>query len=195
MDYSDLTLDHSEWKTMLPPDKQELVWKSLSLIFFLDQRTGKNCFLLGVPNLKISSEGALNKYPHRKSRFLEVAEIKYTKMIRIQGTVKTQMLSPYTYYGAILVFGSTEDFPVSHKANTSIKILGGEPDDYSRKQDRIVHFQTGIVRADGWMEIEVGDFYVGLGDNTEIQVQLAALNGYPKSGIIIEGIELRPWKS
>lgn len=33
-DSSDFTLDHSDWKTMLPlpPDKQELIWRSASLV-------------------------------------------------------------------------------------------------------------------------------------------------------------------
>lgn len=32
MEYSDLRLDQKEWKEMLPPDKREVVWRSLSMV-------------------------------------------------------------------------------------------------------------------------------------------------------------------
>ncbi|KAL0456763.1 UNVERIFIED_CONTAM: hypothetical protein Slati_1015500 [Sesamum latifolium] len=51
MDYTDLKLDHDQWKTMLPPDKHEAVWRSASLSFSLDPGTGKNCFTLGAAKL------------------------------------------------------------------------------------------------------------------------------------------------
>ncbi|KAK6161781.1 hypothetical protein DH2020_005162 [Rehmannia glutinosa] len=151
-EYSDLSLDHDEWKAMLPPGKQEVL-------------------------------------------FVEVAEFKYSMMINIQATIKTQMLSPYTDYEAYLVFRKNEDILVYHEANSSIRILSGEPDDYSRKHDYVLHFQAGTKREDGWMEVRLAGINFGQGDIVEIQVQLAAWNGYPKSGIIIEGIEFRPWGS
>ncbi|KAL0456762.1 UNVERIFIED_CONTAM: hypothetical protein Slati_1015400 [Sesamum latifolium] len=71
MDYSDLTVDHSEWKAMLPPDKQIVVWKSAFLSFFLDPTTGKNCFMLGFLQLLLSKPWATDAHP--ESRFELVA--------------------------------------------------------------------------------------------------------------------------
>ncbi|KAG8369729.1 hypothetical protein BUALT_Bualt14G0044100 [Buddleja alternifolia] len=47
-------LDHAGWKAFLPPDEQEVVFSSISMCFFIDQRTGKNCFMLGSLNLLLS---------------------------------------------------------------------------------------------------------------------------------------------
>ncbi|KAI3469953.1 hypothetical protein Pfo_026616 [Paulownia fortunei] len=196
MDYSDLTLDHLEWKTMLPPNKQEVVWRSASLSFFLDKMTGKNCFLLGATNLIMSSGDHLGHFwetkSHPKSRFSEVAELIDSWELYVEGRIKTKMLSPETLYAAYLVFALIENYAKPHTATSIIGIFYDESDYDSKKQDRIVHFETGNGRADGWMEIELGDFYVGLGDNGEIQVQLLETSGYEKSGLIIEGIEFRP---
>lgn len=48
------------------------------------------------------------------------------------------------------------------------------------------------TRPDGWFEIEMGEFRTdGAGD--EVEVVLMEFNGSsPKSGLVVEGIEMRP---
>ncbi|KAI3469952.1 hypothetical protein Pfo_026615 [Paulownia fortunei] len=149
--------------------------------FSPDKRTGKNRFLLGAANLIMSSGDHLDHFwetkSHPKSRFSEVAELIDSWELDIQGWIKTKMLSPETLYAAYLVFGFTEKLLSFQRAS---------------EQASIVHFQPGNGRADGWMEIELGEFYVGLGGNGEVQVQLLEMSGFGKSGLIIEGIEFRP---
>lgn len=48
-------------------------------------------------------------------------------------------------------------------------------------------------RDDGWIEVELGDFFVNDGDEGELEMsvrEVKVLNW--KSGILIQGIEIRP---
>ncbi|KAJ4956906.1 hypothetical protein NE237_013689 [Protea cynaroides] len=48
-------------------------------------------------------------------------------------------------------------------------------------------------RGDGWMEIDMGEFFNKRGEYEEVEMKLVDLdNRYSKSGLIIQGIELRP---
>ncbi|GMP40081.1 hypothetical protein CsSME_00010658 [Camellia sinensis var. sinensis] len=50
-------------------------------------------------------------------------------------------------------------------------------------------------REDGWMEIELGEFFINGGDdaNEEVEMSLMEVKGYQlKGGLIIQGIEVRP---
>ncbi|XP_077228890.1 putative F-box protein PP2-B12 [Tasmannia lanceolata] len=49
------------------------------------------------------------------------------------------------------------------------------------------------VRSDGWMEIEMGEFFNDEGDEGEVEMSLMEVNGGQwKKGLIVEGIEIRP---
>ncbi|XP_010935985.1 putative F-box protein PP2-B12 [Elaeis guineensis] len=51
------------------------------------------------------------------------------------------------------------------------------------------------ARADGWMEMEMGEFYNDEGEDGEVEMSLMELKGgHWKSGLIIQGIEMRPKK-
>ncbi|KAI3448624.1 hypothetical protein Pfo_005289 [Paulownia fortunei] len=48
-------------------------------------------------------------------------------------------------------------------------------------------------RSDGWMEAELGEFFVKGGQDVDLEVNLMEVNGGNwKSGLIIQGIEIRP---
>ncbi|XP_059308166.1 F-box protein PP2-B10-like [Lycium ferocissimum] len=48
-------------------------------------------------------------------------------------------------------------------------------------------------RSDGWMEIELGEFFVKRGQEAELEMSLTEVKGGNwKSGLIIEGIDIRP---
>ncbi|PIA36203.1 hypothetical protein AQUCO_03400250v1 [Aquilegia coerulea] len=47
-------------------------------------------------------------------------------------------------------------------------------------------------RKDGWMEIEMGEFYNEQGHDGEVQMTLKEIKGFLKAGLIVQGIELRP---
>lgn len=48
-------------------------------------------------------------------------------------------------------------------------------------------------RSDGWMEIELGEFFVKRGQDAEVEMSLTEVKGGDrKTGLIIEGIDIRP---
>ncbi|XP_019157051.1 PREDICTED: F-box protein PP2-B13-like isoform X2 [Ipomoea nil] len=48
-------------------------------------------------------------------------------------------------------------------------------------------------RGDGWMEIEVGEFFAGEENEGEVTMRFTEVNGcHVKGGLVIEGIEIRP---
>uniref|UniRef100_A0A7N2MKA4 F-box domain-containing protein n=1 Tax=Quercus lobata TaxID=97700 RepID=A0A7N2MKA4_QUELO len=50
-------------------------------------------------------------------------------------------------------------------------------------------------REDGWLEIELGQFFNEGGENDELQIRLTEVEaGNVKTGLIVEGIEIRPTK-
>lgn len=50
-------------------------------------------------------------------------------------------------------------------------------------------------RKDGWIEIDLGQFYYDEGDDQEVKICLKEVKGeHLKGGLIVEGIELRPTK-
>ncbi|KAM3290015.1 F-box protein PP2-B10 [Capsicum chacoense] len=48
-------------------------------------------------------------------------------------------------------------------------------------------------RSDGWMEVELGEFFVKRGQEAELEMSLTEVKGGNwKSGLVIEGIDIRP---
>ncbi|KAK6143629.1 hypothetical protein DH2020_023977 [Rehmannia glutinosa] len=198
-DNSESMTDH---KTMVPPDEHEVVWRSAYLCLCLDKRTGKNCFMLGAREL-IISWGDKSLYwkwtSHADSRFSTVAELEFVLWLDIRGKIKTRILSPKTIYAAFLVFKLAEGSEGLEVANAMIRFPDDESDENAEKRARIVHLQTvgskqeqiAVLRADGWMEIEMGYFYVDQGDQREVEARLLE-NTTLKTGLIVEGIEFRP---
>jgi hypothetical protein len=58
-------------------------------------------------------------------------------------------------------------------------------------QYNTVGLQCPNVRSDGWLEIEIGEFYNSGLEDEEIQMNVKEHENF-KSGIFIEGIEVRP---
>lgn len=48
-------------------------------------------------------------------------------------------------------------------------------------------------RSDGWIEVELGEFFVKRGQDVELEISLTEVKeGNWKSGLVVEGIEIRP---
>ncbi|CAL9097607.1 unnamed protein product [Musa acuminata var. zebrina] len=53
--------------------------------------------------------------------------------------------------------------------------------------------EVGDARDDGWMEAELGEFYIDEGEDGEVEMSLMEVRGgHWKKGLIIQGIEIRP---
>ncbi|XP_048129634.1 LOW QUALITY PROTEIN: F-box protein PP2-B11-like [Rhodamnia argentea] len=205
------------WSNFLPPGCEDLIpqlstkkslyhhlWEHPVLIngrnmrLSLDKKSGKKCFMLGARDLSIiwgDDQRYWRWMATPESRFNEVALLRYVWWFHIIGRIETSMLSSGTNYAAYFVFrfdgqGGGFNQPVNsnvcigseeHDEGRSVTLnpRGGEP--------------TAIrERADGWMEIEMGEFHNENGDGTLVCCLKEVDNYRQKSGLIVEGIELRP---
>lgn len=185
------------------------------MLFMLDKSSGKKCYLMRARELSIAWMDDTHYWEWRpipESRFSEVALLRSVCWLDIRGKVETRMLSPKTTYAAYLVFkldgrASGLDVP----AKTSVRILWEteqaveaetcnaflKPPSPSRRSYRYVPIQQNdrlpMNRMDGWMEIELGEFYNDQGDHGQVEMLLKETEKLNwKFGLIVEGIEVRP---
>ncbi|KAL2468628.1 F-box protein PP2-B15 [Forsythia ovata] len=158
--------------------------------------------------------------PLLHSRFSQGVELIMVCWLEICGKISTRMLSENTTYGAYLVvklanraFGldflpSEVSIEVGDYKSTGITYLRGGSEckkqdlehyyaqhkiDESRSskiyevEERVLH-----MREDGWLEVELGEFYCD-GEDREVKMSLKEVKGeHLKGGLLVEGIELRP---
>ncbi|KAL3812360.1 hypothetical protein ACJIZ3_013628 [Penstemon smallii] len=213
VDYSDLMVNHTNWKSMLPLNKNEIVWRSASLSFSRDKWRGKNCFMIGAAGLLGNAECVY----YRKSRFSEVAKL--NGLVDIRCEIENQRLSPNTVYGAYLVFrfaklshdsnrvdifdGSNVDVRSCERALESaiatIRFVVDDETDFDEEVDHTEQRRTRcklkvVSREDGWKEIEMGELYIDdekQSGKVEARFETDKLHG-SKICPIVEGIEFRP---
>ncbi|KAK4476713.1 hypothetical protein RD792_015873 [Penstemon davidsonii] len=178
--------------------------------FLIDKYANKKCYMLSARELSITwSTNSLCWCwkPLQQSRFPEAVELVMVCWLEIIGKINSKMLSPNTTYGAYLVvqlagraFGlGTRPSEVSvevvgnyrtrgticvkrHECKTSLGL------DASRQEEEKVVCERG----DGWLEMELGEFY---NDESEKEVKMVfrEIKGeHLKGGLVVEGIELRP---
>ena len=132
----------------------------------------------------------------------------------VSGKMSTSMLSPKTNYAVYLVYKLTEeafgfdrpplrasvgttggggvheqtvglDLPAVQQGQQDLVVLPQQQQQTSRPKER----------EDGWLEIELGPFFNGGGEDDELQFGLKEVNSLSvKSGLIVEGIEIKPTK-
>ncbi|CAI9778241.1 unnamed protein product [Fraxinus pennsylvanica] len=180
------------------------------LSFRLSKTSGKKCFMLCAKELRILVE-APQHWTWKtlaESRFAEVAELLDVCWLDIHGKMQTRMLSPKTNYGAYLVFKLLENsYGFNSPLKASVKLVQhgiGENNTVCLKQPirrhgrlrrPVLQFDGWLPkeRRDGWMEIELGEYFNDGGDEGDIQMQLFDIEKlHWKHGLIVEGIELRP---
>ncbi|KAI8026586.1 F-box protein PP2-B13 [Camellia lanceoleosa] len=133
--------------------------------------------------------------------FSEVAELKTIWWLEIHGKIRTQTLSPNTTYGAYLIMKIShrayglDSMPSEVSISVGDRVYTNTP--YLSCRDSMKQQMKGEVRVpcerkDGWMEIELGEFFSGEKDE-EVKMSLMEVKGYQlKAGLIIEGIEVKP---
>lgn len=141
--------------------------------------------------------------------------------LEIKGKINTGMLSPGTTYGAYLIVNlAGRAFGLdSLPSEVSVKVGDHESKgiiyirrNYGRKQElemvlmrhRVETLRSRVERGgqeyhalcerdDGWLEIELGEFYCDGDNDKEVTMCLREIKGeHLKGGLIVEGIELRP---
>ncbi|KAF8038853.1 hypothetical protein BT93_B1415 [Corymbia citriodora subsp. variegata] len=182
--------------------------------FKLERSSGKISYVLSARELSIAWSNETMYWTWKfvpDSRFQEVAELRTTHWLEIEGQMPTAMLSPNTLYEAYLIM------KISHRAYgldvmpsqasielqnqvvfTSTAILQkGHQESRNRRRPGVEgEAKVPMEREDGWMEVEVGEFFNGGGGghNREVvKVSFKEVKGYQlKGGLVIEGIEVRP---
>ncbi|XP_041017185.1 F-box protein PP2-B15-like [Juglans microcarpa x Juglans regia] len=192
-------------------------------IFSIEKSTGKKCYMLSARELSIKWASHPLYWSWKpqfpQSRFAEVAELRTISWLEILGLLNTKLLSPRTLYGTYLIlhfanraYGlDTLPSEVSLEVGNVVKSQGtvylSRCD--SKKQSNSERLccvrscrrskfcsaekQVPVERKDGWMEIELGQFYNDQQGDEEVRMCLKEVKGeHLKGGLIVEGIELRP---
>ncbi|KAK6915263.1 Phloem protein 2-like [Dillenia turbinata] len=157
--------------------------------------------------------------------FPEVAELLSVCWLEIRGRIKTSMLSSNTIYAAYLVYKfAAMPYGLDHhpaelsigtsagKTQTRTVILGPErghrqPRPFGGQANYWMRLEAsaagegerqesyGKERPDGWMEVELGEFYSETGEDGELEMSVMEVKGgNRKGGLIVQGIEIRPQK-
>ncbi|KAK4388319.1 putative F-box protein PP2-B2 [Sesamum angolense] len=109
------------------------------------------------------------------------------------------MLSRHTMYSALLVFKLAHPCLGLEQTNAIVRFVHSQSDEEVERRALTVHLQdvenvigqTPVSRGDGWMEVEIGQFYNQEGDDGEVEGRLLETVHF-KRGLIVEGIEFRP---
>lgn len=117
--------------------------------------------------------------------------------LEIRGVFNTLTLSPDTQYAAYFVFKMTDARGFrNRRVEVSVDFNGDGTKnvclDGSSNGERVAGLQRPSLRSDGWLEIEMGEFFnVGLEDEVQMSVMEVKAGNW-KSGLFVEGIEVRP---
>ncbi|KAK2402550.1 hypothetical protein QL285_052059 [Trifolium repens] len=136
-------------------------------------------------------------------RFPEVAQLCDVCWLEIRGMINTIVLSPNTQYAAYAVFKMIDSRGFQNRpVELSIGVEGGhsstrnvclDPNVEGMPHSRVVGLQRPSVRTDGWLEIEMGEFFNSGIENEEVHLNILEIKGGNwKSGLFLEGIEVRP---
>uniref|UniRef100_A0A7N0TFZ4 F-box domain-containing protein n=1 Tax=Kalanchoe fedtschenkoi TaxID=63787 RepID=A0A7N0TFZ4_KALFE len=160
------------------------------------------------------------------SRFPEVAELRTIWWLEIQGCLESSALSPDTTYRVYLIVQfanrtyGLDKLPSEmiieagkHKLETTIYLRSHnierskEPDaehvrnsnnatKVLRRRNHEEQKPNPCAREDGWMEIELGEFYNNGDDIQQVKMSLREVKGvHLKGGLIVEGMEIRAQES
>ena len=147
--------------------------------------------------------------------FSDAAKCWRGSRLEIHGKINSSMLSKHTTYTAYIVlgvddgcccFGSCQKTPVtiSLGGRTSTRDVLLDSHDlehlhsWQMRRGGISSRACGALlgdprfssqRADGWMELELGDFHNGEGDDGEVSISLVDTS-FRRSGLIVLGIEI-----
>ncbi|XVF31414.1 hypothetical protein REPUB_Repub16aG0144000 [Reevesia pubescens] len=191
--------------------------------FSLEKSSGKKCYVLSARELNITySENPLfwTWKPFQTSRFLEVAELRTIWWLEIEGKINSRMLSPKIDYEAYLIVKFIDrayglDLLPSkvwvevgnHKSEGTVYLrqyqskkqcletiwFGNRIEAMRSRGFRGFEERVPSNREDGWIEIELGNFYNHGSADVEVKMCLKEVTGtHLKGGLVVEGIELRP---
>ncbi|CAL1402809.1 unnamed protein product [Linum trigynum] len=210
-DHEDILSGTTSWPELSALSKKELYLRlcdnpviinsNQNMSFALERQSGKKCYMVGARGLAIiwgdtPTYWTWTNLP--ESRFREVAELRYVWWFDIKGRIGTRMLSPATNYAAYLVFKFARNRKGFSPKAMDLRV---HLEDSIAEQGRklvILDPADGVPkpyqeREDGWLEIEIGEFFNDTGDDGTLLCSLMETDGrFAKVGLIVDGIEFRP---
>lgn len=166
----------------------------------------------------LSAESYRHEALSLSTGFSEVAHLLNVCWLEIRGKIDSRALSPRTTYSAYLIYNLIKESSGFQylKQKASVKLGANESTGFLtlqpaalrprrgfRRRSRFLGMffpppgeETAALRADGWLEIELGEFFNNEGEDGEVEMCLMEVEGgYWKSGLTIQGIEVRPKKN
>ncbi|URE33342.1 F-box protein [Musa troglodytarum] len=151
------------------------------LSFHLERSTGSKCYMVSSRNMWMTWGHVLRHWrwiSHSDSRFGEVAELVSVCWFDIGGSINSGLLSKKTWYTVYIVFELASDVYGLNAAPQKVSISLGtyssdrfitlqQDDDDDDDKEEEEEKGKKKLRDDGWMEIELGDFYNDEGDQGE----------------------------
>ncbi|KAI4349931.1 hypothetical protein L6164_010472 [Bauhinia variegata] len=173
--------------------------------FQLDKFSSKKSYVLSARELLITWSNDPMLWSWRsmpESRFPVVAVLRTVSWLEIIGKIRTGILTRDTLYGAYLIIKLSHRAYGLESAASEISVEVGNrvqsgraylclKDENRHKTGNTVNQGVPSKRNDGWMEIELGEFFSGESDE-EVKMSLTEADYHLKGGLIIEGIEVRP---
>ncbi|GKV50115.1 hypothetical protein SLEP1_g56829 [Rubroshorea leprosula] len=154
------------------------------------------------------------------SRFPEGAELLGVCWFEIDGRISTCKLSSMAHYKAYLEFKLAAGFYgfTNEPVEATVRLSGTEgsqrtvflhaedediQNDYQYPVERgdgwpelgedvQNDYRYPVERGDGWLELELGEYFNEGGEDGQLEIRIFHFDGSWKSGVIIEGIEIRP---
>ncbi|KAL3725713.1 hypothetical protein ACJRO7_030700 [Eucalyptus globulus] len=189
--------------------------------FALEKWSGKKCYIIGARDLSIewgNTPICWRWSSVHVSRFPEAAELVRVRWLDVQAKMEMRLLSADTYYSAYLIFKFVHENSGFENQAVGVSISSGseverrdiylDPDgrwrqQYQTARERWPDMDPSVVRSteekipqdrgDGWKEIYLGKFFVNDPPTGEVEVSLKDVtSGTWRSGLVIQGIELRP---
>ncbi|KAI9081009.1 hypothetical protein K1719_036989 [Acacia pycnantha] len=154
--------------------------------------------------------------PMSKSRFSEVAHLRTVSWLEIKCEIRTGILTPNTWYGAYLIMNLSHRAYGLYSSASEVTVEVGNVLKKGKaylctEEEREQEMETRgngrerlrespeteedekypWMREDGWMEIELGEFYSGEQDQ-DVKMSVREVGYRLKGGLIVEGIQIRP---
>ncbi|XP_065023408.1 F-box protein PP2-B11-like [Musa acuminata AAA Group] len=178
------------------------------LSFHLERSTGGKCYMVPSSSMWMAWRDVWRHWrwiSHSDSRFGEVTELVSVCWLEMTGSIDSGLLSKKTWYTAYMVFklasgayglnSPPQKVSVSLGTYSSDSFITLQQDDDDDDDDQEEEDEKGKrnLRDDGWMEIELGDFYNDEGDKGEVSIHLRQYEAlHFKHGLLIDGLEFRP---
>ncbi|MBA0781196.1 hypothetical protein Gotri_002143 [Gossypium trilobum] len=177
--------------------------------FWLEKVSGKKCYMLSPKDLYIEWVNTPTYWRWvsiPEARFEEVSELLSVCWFEIRGKISISRLSPMTLYKAYLVFKVHDVYGFDYyPVNLSVGVVGTEGSKRAAylepERDRIPidlqptpnDVQFPMARVDGWLEVEMGEFFnEGCMNAGELEMSALEIEGGNwKGGLIFQGIEIR----